>query len=527
MMMRREKTTPIGISRRRFLAASGAAVLASGIKFSPAQAQPGGPFVRKSLLDPQIGPVLDSYRKAITAMLQLPATDPRNWYRLAFIHALDCPHGNWWFLPWHRGYIGWFEQICRQLSGDPTFALPYWDWTATPSLPAPFGDNSVLNPSNPAFIDSLQNFSNQFANPVTTMYQNFTQAQQAQLQLRPGNEDAPTFLAQITSTDPDSQEFFPIAEARQSSFDGGFPQTVSIDTIHSALAPTSFSDFASLPAPNHSGGGQSNKGVLESQPHDNVHGAVGGFMGAFLSPVDPIFYMHHSNMDRLWDVWTRKQQKLGLPLLPQNADLSTWQQEPFLFYVDTEGKPVALNTAGAYASTTVFNYSYTPGSGEDVIPEAAPLALAAHPMVMSSLSRSVLDFQGSTVGSAKLAADSIKSSGEKGGREVVARITLTLPAHSRAARFHVLLNPPPNVANVSFNDPSFAGTITPFGHHGRGHMAGPVSFDVPLTGAIKKLRRANRWDPNQEMRVQVVPDTTGITAAPFSVPLKSISIRTI
>lgn len=211
-MMRREKTTPIGISRRRFLAASGAAVLASGIKFSPAQAQPGEPFVRKSLLDPQIGPVLDSYRKAITAMLQLPATDPRNWYRLAFIHALDCPHGNWWFLPWHRGYIGWFEQICRQLSGDPTFALPYWDWTATPSLPAPFGDNSVLNPSNPAFIDSLQNFSNQFANPVTTMYQNFTQAQQAQLQLRPGNEDAPTFLAQITSTDPDSQEFFPIAE---------------------------------------------------------------------------------------------------------------------------------------------------------------------------------------------------------------------------------------------------------------------------------------------------------------------------
>ena len=76
--------------------------------------------MRKSLLDPTIGPVLDSYRNAITAMLQLPPTDPRNWYRLAFIHALDCPHGNWWFLPWHRGFIGWFEQICRDLSGDPT-----------------------------------------------------------------------------------------------------------------------------------------------------------------------------------------------------------------------------------------------------------------------------------------------------------------------------------------------------------------------------------------------------------------------
>jgi len=334
-------------------------------------------------------------------------------------------------------------------------------------------------------------------------------------------------MAQISTADPNFQEFFPIADARQSSFGGGFPQTVSLDTIHSALAPTSFSDFGSQPAPNHSGGGQSSKGVLESQPHDNVHGAVGGFMGAFLSPVDPIFYMHHSNIDRLWDLWTRKQQKLGLPLLPENADLATWQQEPFLFYVDAQGNPVASNTAGAYAATSVFNYSYTPGSGEDVIPSAAPLALAAHPMVMSSLSRSVLDFQGSTVGSASLPADSIGTSGLAGGREVVARITLTLPADSRAARFHVLLNPPANVANVSFRDPSFAGTITPFGHHAGGHMAGPVSFDVPLTGAIKKLRRAHRWDPSQELRVQVVPDTTGITAKPFSVPLKSISIRTL
>jgi hypothetical protein len=525
--MRREESASAGTSRRTFLAASGAALVASGFKVNLALAQTGGPFVRKSLRDPSIGPVLNSYRKAITAMLQLPPTDPRNWYRLAFIHVLDCPHGNWWFLPWHRGYIGYFEQICRQLSGDSTFALPYWDWTADPSLPAPFGDDSVLNPSNPAFIDSVENFSNQFANPVTAMYQNFTQAQQAQLQLRSGTENAANFIAQVTTTDPSFQEFFPPAEARQSFFGGGFPQTVSIDTIHSALAPTLFTDFASQAAPNHSGGGQSSKGILESQPHDNTHGAVGGFMGAFLSPVDPIFYMHHSNIDRLWDVWTRKQQKLGLPLLPQNGDLTTWQQEPFLFYVDAGGNPVAVNTAGAYTSPTVFNYSYTPGSGEDVVPEAAPIALAPHPMVRSALSRRVLDFQGSTVGSVKLPAAAIESSGQKGGREVIARITLTLPQHSRHARFHVLLNPPANLANVSFKDPSFAGTITPFGHHGRGHMAGPVSFDVPLTGAIKKLRRAHRWDPNQEMRVQVVPDTTGITTAPFSVPLHSISIRTL
>jgi tyrosinase len=52
-------------------------------------------------------------------MLALPPSDPRNWYRQEMIHVLDCPHANWWFLPWHRGYLLHFEEIYRQLSGDP------------------------------------------------------------------------------------------------------------------------------------------------------------------------------------------------------------------------------------------------------------------------------------------------------------------------------------------------------------------------------------------------------------------------
>ena len=131
----------------------GAAVLATGLTARRASARQAGPFVRKSLLDPQIGPVLDSYKKGIAAMLALPPTDPRNWYRIAFIHELDCPHGNWWFLPWHRGYLGYLECIIRDLSGDPTLRLPYWDWTANPSLPVQFASTgTVLNPANPAYI---------------------------------------------------------------------------------------------------------------------------------------------------------------------------------------------------------------------------------------------------------------------------------------------------------------------------------------------------------------------------------------
>ena len=37
-------------------------------------------------------------------------------------------HGGWWFLAWHRAYLYFHEQILGTLIGDPTFALPYWDW---------------------------------------------------------------------------------------------------------------------------------------------------------------------------------------------------------------------------------------------------------------------------------------------------------------------------------------------------------------------------------------------------------------
>jgi tyrosinase len=138
--MARNMTT--GITRRGVVKGAAAAGLVLSTT-GGARAQP----LRQSVTAPDFRQAtLDSYKRAIANMLALPPSDPRNWYRQAMIHVLDCPHENWWFLPWHRGYILNFERICRQLSGDPDFALPYWDWTATPQLPDMFFDD-VLNPA--------------------------------------------------------------------------------------------------------------------------------------------------------------------------------------------------------------------------------------------------------------------------------------------------------------------------------------------------------------------------------------------
>ncbi len=93
-------------------------------------------------------PILKAYRSAITAMQALPAaTDQRNWTNQASIHFNHCPHTNWWLLPWHRAYLVYFERICQKLSGDSTFAIPYWNWTIDQTVPPVFYAGDVLDDS--------------------------------------------------------------------------------------------------------------------------------------------------------------------------------------------------------------------------------------------------------------------------------------------------------------------------------------------------------------------------------------------
>ncbi len=42
---------------------------------------------------------------------------------------------------------------------------------------------------------------------------------------------------------------------------------------------------------------------MENGPHMVVHGVISGHMSTNWSPADPLFYLHHSNVDRLWTMW--------------------------------------------------------------------------------------------------------------------------------------------------------------------------------------------------------------------------------
>ena len=118
---------------------------------------------------PANDPIIETYKQAVAAMKNLPDTDGRSWNRQADIHNNKCPHQNWWFLPWHRAYLVNFESICRKLTGNDDFALPYWNWTTSPSIPAPFwgAGNPLLNTTRVATQTSVANVANVGAAKIT------------------------------------------------------------------------------------------------------------------------------------------------------------------------------------------------------------------------------------------------------------------------------------------------------------------------------------------------------------------------
>ncbi|MFB9264005.1 tyrosinase family protein [Bradyrhizobium erythrophlei] len=511
------------LTRRRLLEA-GAALAAASALPSRARAQ-AARFRRWEITDPAMPPrVLASYKAGITKMLNLPPTDPRNWYRNAMVHLFDCPHGNWWFLVWHRAYLGWLEATLRDLSGDGDFALPYWDWTKTPSVPPAMFDG-VLDPNNSGFIPTFDAFKAQFEPVVTAIYAAFSQDQLGVLNQR-GIATAADFMGVLP------QVFFDQPSARgltatNPDLDPDTKVAVSLPTIRRSLRTTLFAGgggpndpagFASAKASNHSDG--STKGILESQPHDNVHGAMGGgggaFMVQFFSPVDPIFFLHHGNLDRLWDVWTRRQAALGRPTLPQGSDLDAWSNEEFRFFTNAQSQPVTQTKASAYALPSVFDYDYSPGSGEDLVPAAGP-AVAGSPQVFSGdVASAQIGMARAAGGTVRVPASALQAASDAGPR--VAEITLNLTHSDLGRRFRVLVAPNPGVAPVA------VGAITIFGHPPHG----PTTFTVPLPDNLAVPGATGEL--SLDIRVVPIGNSTRPTleagAAPAAPLVSAIKVRT-
>lgn len=493
------------VSRRRFLSTSAAVLGATALPFAPARAQ-SAKYIRYSAASAEGQAMLGDYATAIAKMMALAPTDPRNWFRNAFVHTLDCPHMNWWFFVWHRGYLGWFEQTVRDMSGNPQFAFPYWDWSATggttPGYCIPEQMLSgVLTPIDEAYNTYISSFDTfyDYLNPAMEAYwKTLSDKQLAALEIRKMAK-LDSVWAQAKATMFQVTDKARYLRTGNSCLDANTQGAVSEQTVDDGLSAPSFAEFNSGPCKQHSETG-STYGVLESQPHNLTHNNIGGyqqvpnedvgFMADNLSPVDPIFFLHHSNMDRLWDVWTRKQQSCKLPTLPDDA---AWGAEQFMFYVNSQGQPVTQTDAGSYTDMAQFGYVYQPGTGENMIGQCPTQLLASQRHNVTGTVKG---------GVATLAVAPAVLSASR-GHPTIAKVRIPYPATKDSPRiFSVLVNAPPGYSDPSPGGPYYAGTVSFFGFM-PGMKGMKSTFSVPLTRALVKQKGTKRKD----LTITVLPQS--------------------
>ncbi|CAB5688998.1 Tyrosinase [Delftia tsuruhatensis] len=232
------------------------------------------------------------YAKAVQHLHALPIKDRTSWKYLAAIHGINqkgwiaahvlspkdplpptseteqmwdqCQHGTWYFLPWHRGYLAAFEAIVaktvKDLGGPPDWALPYWNYLNA-------DDKSARNIPQAFLEEALPDGSPNF---LARAWRN------GEKRLGPTGS-----IPDITLKCQDYHRF-----------------TSAPGTVEYGGGVTAFSHGGRV------------AGAVESNPHNLVHVMVGGLKQPYgfmsdpdYAALDPIFWIHHCNVDRLWAAW--------------------------------------------------------------------------------------------------------------------------------------------------------------------------------------------------------------------------------
>ena len=291
--------------------------------------------------DPWRDPAILAYAHAVAAMKRVDETHPRNgasWKNQAAIHERrnasvpgrledQCQHSSWYFLPWHRMYLYRFEQIVRShmpAATAATWALPYWNYSQVAAhrpLPPAFRQRKLPNGKpNPLYVSQRQ------TSPLNVN----------------GGDPMPSVAVRTAAA---------LAER-----------------VYSKASPGATSGFGGSKTKfSHSGSGF--PGPLEQTPHGDVHvmvGGNGGFMASFgTAALDPIFWLHHCNLDRLWERWLRS--PAGGHPAGKNPTDSAWRNRTFAL-VNRKGNRVKLAVKDVLDIEGRLNHTYSglPAAPEDL-----------------------------------------------------------------------------------------------------------------------------------------------------------------
>ncbi len=124
---------------------------------------------------------------------------------------------------------------------------------------------------------------------------------------------------------------------RGAGINGGALLPTSAVATSTPMADIPFADFS---------------GDLEGTPHGSVHVACGGLMGQVpTAGQDPIFWLHHCNIDRLWETWIAKGAGRA------NPATAAWRNKTFTFY-DEAGAQRTVAVSKGLDTCAGLGYKY-------------------------------------------------------------------------------------------------------------------------------------------------------------------------
>ena len=319
--------------------------------------------IRRNADSPEAKKDLESLNKAMMIMRSKDCSDPLSWYYQGAIHWVpdtilnnkfcesyhnvseikegwdNCTHSpsgkeKLHFLLWHRLYIWHFEKIVRKLSGDENFSLPYWDYTSSQHRVMP----TTLR------------------NPKSSLYE--------ACRFQELNEGKPV-AGEIERA---------LDMTKLMSY-----QTYSEFCLNINAAPHgAMHDYI--------GGGNDTTGML--QFNNPITGTITntGLMGWVpTAAFDPVFWLHHSNIDRLWQQWSNSPN--GKAVMLQQLKDAPWPYVSFdenghkVEYTIEEALDIAYNKMDYDFDDTKVKapknpcLTAEPGSGKILASSAIPIAI--------------------------------------------------------------------------------------------------------------------------------------------------------
>lgn len=414
------------------------------------------------------------YERAVEALWDRDLEDPTSWFFMGAVHGQpqnfpdipgsgqfwnQCQHQSWFFLPWHRGYITAFEAVVGKavadLGGPQDWALPYWDYSQ------PLSEN-------------------------------------------PNARRLPVAFREPTKSDGTRNFLFSRRRVVVNG-DFGFPDdVVSLDALdHEDFTndtPGFSSGFGGPQTGFHPGGGDN--GALESTPHNDIHVWIGGSGGFMANPAtaafDPIFWLHHCNIDRLWEVWRNADPSHVAPPSP------LWRTGQTFSMHDGDGTAFTFNSEEMLDSTNVlhgFQYDGVPPAVEPAIP-AEEFVMAGKEPELAGASEAPVKLRGAmTTAGVKLDTSVALISGAE-APGTTRRVHLHLEGikgRGMPGSYRVMLDLPDDAL-----PPAIIGTLSPFGLEQASNPDGPHGGNgLAVTYEITKLAFALGLSQGDANRLQI------------------------